>query len=175
MPGARGDSPLSELETIAEQLGVAPGGLLLDLGCGAGGPGLWVARRLKAVLLGLDREPSLLELARQAACGYPATYLQRDLQDTGLEGGHADGALCLDAFWHPAILPEAWRLLKPGGRLALTLIEKEPARLPGLVFEQATPGWHERRRKLAPEQDLAGLTRRLVILRRPGEPPDLAP
>lgn len=173
--GARGDTTLSELKLIAGYLDLAPGGLLLDLGCGIGGPGLWVARRLKAILLGLDREAWMLEQARQAAAGYPATYLQRDLRATGLEAGRADGALCLDAFWDPAILPEALRLLKPGGKLALTLVERLPTPLPGLIFEQDTPGWRERRCLLEPDRDLTGLTRRLAILRRPDEPPGLAP
>lgn len=165
VPGSRGDTPLSELRLAADHLAISPGGLLIDLGCGIGGPGLWVARRLRAVLLGLDLDVRVLEEARRRAQGYPATYLHRDFHDTRLEEACADGILSLDALWHTNrlgdALREAFRLLKPGARLALTLVERDRLELPGrLVFEQPTPGWKERR----PEQDLSQLTRRLVIL-----------
>lgn len=165
VPGARGDTPLSELKLAAEHLAMQPGELLIDLGCGIGGPGLWVARHLKAVLLGLDLDVRLLEEARRRAQGYPATYLHRDFHMTGLEDACADGILSLDALWHTNrlgdALKEAFRLLKPGRRLALTLVERDRLELPGrLIFEKPTEGWKERR----PDQDLSLLSRRLVIL-----------
>lgn len=171
VPGALGDTTLSELRTIAEWLQIPPGGLLIDLGCGPGGPGLWLARHWKAVLLGVDLDEVSLGEARRRAAGYPATYLRADLHASGLEGGRADGLICLDVMHLSPDVSEAMRLLKPGARMAVTFVarEHEANRLPGALLEQPTQGWKERRRKLVPDQDLTGLERRLVVLRRPGE------
>ena len=175
VPGARGDTTVSELKTIAEHLAIPPGGLLIDLGCGPGGPGLWLARRCKAVLLGIDWDEAALQEARRNAAGYPATYLRADLHATGLEGGRADGILCLDVLHYRPDVSEALRLLKPAARLAMSLVERERADLPGTLFEQSSSGWKERRLRLFPDQDLVGLERRLVVLRRPDEYPGPGP
>jgi SAM-dependent methyltransferase len=39
---------------VARALGLSPGETLVDLGCGRGGPGLWLARRAGASLVGVD-------------------------------------------------------------------------------------------------------------------------
>lgn len=182
MPGATSDVTLSELGWAADQVGLQPGGLLVDLGCGRGGPGLWVARRLKAVLLGLDLSREALEIARVQAQGYPATYLQRDFHATGLPDSSADGALSIDALWHSSdlggALREVARVLKPGARLVFSLVERDRLDLSGhgleLVDEHACPGWRERRaeyQRLAGElgltlADLTPFQRRMLVLQR---------
>lgn len=45
---------MSELRRVAREVRVAPGQTLTDLGCGRGGPGLWVARETGADLVGID-------------------------------------------------------------------------------------------------------------------------
>src|SRR5215208_4359870 len=45
---------LTELRAIARDLRVGPGQTFIDLGCGQGGPGLWVARETGAALMGVD-------------------------------------------------------------------------------------------------------------------------
>ncbi|MGH2583716.1 MAG: SAM-dependent methyltransferase, partial [Dehalococcoidia bacterium] len=44
----------AELEHITRGLAVGPGDVCVDLGCGRGGPALWVARTTGAHLLGVD-------------------------------------------------------------------------------------------------------------------------
>lgn len=48
------------LHHIAQQLDLHPGQILTDLGCGGGGPGLWLAGHAHADLIGIDfsRSPS---------------------------------------------------------------------------------------------------------------------
>src|SRR3712207_6401443 len=46
----------TELRRIAHELGVGPGARFIDLGCGPGGPGLWVARETGAAVVGIDLE-----------------------------------------------------------------------------------------------------------------------
>ena len=48
----------SELERLAKDLSVGPGKTLADLGCGRGGPGLWVAERTGANLVGSTSQRS---------------------------------------------------------------------------------------------------------------------
>ena len=50
-----------ELHAMSEYLGLHEGGVLVDLACGAGGPGLWVASQSGASLIGID--PSATGLA----------------------------------------------------------------------------------------------------------------
>src|SRR5438034_6728459 len=54
---------LTELRRMAHELMVGPGNTFIDLGCGRGGPGLWVARETGASLVGLDQIGVALEQA----------------------------------------------------------------------------------------------------------------
>jgi SAM-dependent methyltransferase len=68
---ASGVLPWAALAEIAAALNLAPGQLLVDLGCGRGGYGLEIARQTGARLLGLDFSPvavaaALLAVIRRA-------------------------------------------------------------------------------------------------------------
>ena len=56
---------LSGLEDIADWLDMSPGSLLVDLACGRGGPGLWLARRTGAELVGVDFSAVGIDHAQQ--------------------------------------------------------------------------------------------------------------
>ena len=58
---------LSELRAIARDLGVGPGQAIVDLGCGQGGPSLWVARETGAALVGLDLSSVGIKRAEERA------------------------------------------------------------------------------------------------------------
>jgi ubiquinone/menaquinone biosynthesis C-methylase UbiE len=101
---------------------------LVDLGCGRGGPGLWLARSLGAVLIGVDFSAVAVEQATERAALFGlaerARFVVGDLAATGLPAATADAVVSIDAL-HFAADPtaaaqEALRLLRPGGRLALT-------------------------------------------------------
>ena len=51
--------PLAQLRSLSEGLSVMTGQVLLDLACGAGGPGLWAAKETGARLVGIDLSPWL--------------------------------------------------------------------------------------------------------------------
>ena len=57
----------SELRRIADGLALSRDDLLIDVGCGRGGPGLWVASTAGASVLGVDISLTALEAARQRA------------------------------------------------------------------------------------------------------------
>ena len=59
--------PFAQLRALAEGLNLAADQLLVDLACGAGGPGLWVAKQSGARLTGRDLSPVAVERATERA------------------------------------------------------------------------------------------------------------
>ena len=101
---------------------------LLDLGCGLGATLRSFARRLpRARLFGITRVPWQVENARAlnqaAGCGERVRVLEGDYEETVLPGASYDGVYALESSCHAhgadkgALLAEAHRLLRPGGRL----------------------------------------------------------
>jgi SAM-dependent methyltransferase len=123
-----GFATVSELTEMARAMA---GGTIVDLGCGRGGPGMWIARAAGAGLVGVDLVPEAVAeaSARAAAFGLEgrARFEAASLAATGLPGGSFDGAVSVDALWmvlnKPAALREAARLLRAGAPLALTTWE----------------------------------------------------
>ena len=112
------------------QLGDTPNQRLLDLGCGLGATLRSIARRLpQAQLHGLTCVPWQVERARalnQAAdCSERVRVIEGDYEDTMLPGASYDGVYALESSCHAhgadkgALLAEAYRLLRPGGRLVV--------------------------------------------------------
>lgn len=116
------------LRHVMHALDLSPGQALADLGCGRGGPGLWLAREVGASLAGVDFSPVAVEQATHRAALFglagSAQFIVGDLTRTGLPAASADAAVSIDAF-HFAVDPsaaaaEARRVLRPGRRLVLT-------------------------------------------------------
>lgn len=118
----------SELRRIVTDLGLAPGDLLVDVGCGRGGPGLWVASTSGASLLGVDISPTALDAARDRAAALgldsSATYAEGSYESIPLDAGAARGVLGVDSLLFApdkaAALEEIARVLAPGGRFVAT-------------------------------------------------------
>ncbi len=116
----------SELQRIAEDVHLEPGDRLVDLGCGRGGAGLWVAAATGARLTGVDIAEAALEAARSRAArvGLSAEFRRGEFEATGLEDGSADAVMSIDALLFTpskaAALRELRRVLRDGGRLVFT-------------------------------------------------------
>ncbi|WP_051797245.1 class I SAM-dependent methyltransferase [Catenuloplanes japonicus] len=153
----------TDLERIAGLLEMPAGGLLVDVGCGRGGPGVAVARTAGARLLGLDVVASAIEgaPALAASLGLPdAEFRQGSFTGTGVSSGSADAVMSIDVLWmvlnKPAAMTETARILRPGARFVFTTWE--PAYLDhtkllakaGLVVDlrEETPAWHDRQRSV---------------------------
>ena len=95
----------------------------IELGCGNGYVAGWMARR-GARVTAIDVSDRQLETARRLAAEHGAdiTFLEGNAEATGLAGASFDFAVSEygAAIWcDPRVwLPEAHRLLRPGGRLA---------------------------------------------------------
>ena len=103
---------------------------LLDLGCGLGATLRSFARRLpQAWLLGITRVPWQVEnaraLNRAAGCGERVRVIEGDYEATALSSASYDGVYALESSCHAhgadkgALLEEAHRLLRPGGRFVV--------------------------------------------------------
>lgn len=130
-----------ELAGFAEQLGLAPGVRLLDVACGAGGPGLYLARVTGCELTGVEREKEGLanarRIAREARLDTPVRFVQADASERlPFADSSFDAILCLDALNHlpgrAGVFADWARLLVPGGRVLVT----DPVTITGLVASE---------------------------------------
>lgn len=126
--GPSNNVPLSGLQAVAAALALAEGDTLVDLGCGRGGPGMWLARETGAELVGVDFSPEAIRQAvsRRALFGLEATasFQVGSLQATGLPDRCADAVVSIDAIQFASdgvdAALEIRRILRPGGRVVLT-------------------------------------------------------
>ena len=144
------------LGRLVTELRLRPDAMLVDLGCGRGGPGLWLARAFSARLTSIDFSPAAVELARSRAAAFvepsSATFQVGTFDATGLPDGVADGVVSMDGLIfaedRPAAVREVHRVLAPGGRAAFTAGQKHPWREyiveAGLRFEQQIPNPYHR-------------------------------
>jgi ubiquinone/menaquinone biosynthesis C-methylase UbiE len=120
------------LQRLCAALNLAPGRTFADLGCGHGGPGLWVARQTEAGLIGVDISPVGVALAREQALrlglANRARFQVGDLTATGLPDASCDAAMSLDVLIFvpdkAAAARECARILKADGVLGLTTWEQ---------------------------------------------------
>ncbi len=116
---------------------------VVDLACGRGGPGLWLARATGARLTGVDWSGVAIEAARARAEAFlppgRAQFMVGDLAASGLPNACADAVVCLDAIFFAvdrvAVLNEVRRVLRPAGRFVFTAGETEAAVKPSDVTD----------------------------------------
>lgn len=133
---------LDRLTSMADGMALAADDLLVDLACGAGGPGLWVARESGCRLIGIDQSAVAVVRAgeRAARVGLVgrAEFRQGTFASTGLDGASVDAVMTADAFHYAPdkseAIAEIARILRPGGRFALFAFELDPERVSGLPF-----------------------------------------
>lgn len=111
---------------VAASAGVAKGCEVLDVGCGVGGPACHLARTTGARIRGLTPNRMQLQIARESA--QRQTLWSQVTFDQGYAGAlpYPDGTFDVVLFFEsPCHFPdraqffsEAWRVLKPSGRLA---------------------------------------------------------
>jgi ubiquinone/menaquinone biosynthesis C-methylase UbiE len=134
------------------RLRLKAGASVLDLCCGAGASAICAAHAVGpgGAVLGIDVALPLLELARDRAAREGLANIEfrpGDAIATGLPDGCFDAAVCVfGVFFAPdmaAFVAEMWRMVRPGGVLAVTTWG------PGL-FEPANSHFWEAVREVEP-------------------------
>jgi protein-L-isoaspartate O-methyltransferase len=124
--GARADTLAGATEVMLDMAGVSEGMRVLDLGAGLGDQSITAARRVgpSGAVLATDRDPAMLEGAREAVAQAGLTNVQTrvmDAQAIEVEPGSFDvviSRLMLMLLPEPGkMLAGAYAALKPGGRL----------------------------------------------------------
>jgi tocopherol O-methyltransferase len=124
-------------EVLAGYLGVRQDDRVLDAGCGFGGSALWLAENIGCRVVGLNIVPYQLEMARASARQRHltdlASFVLADFTRTGLRDGSFTAVWGLESAVHAEckeeFAAEAWRLLRPGGRLMIAeyLLRDDPS------------------------------------------------
>lgn len=115
-------------EALAERGRPAPGAAILDVGCGTGVVARRFARACTGRIVGLDATPAMLDVARAAAAREGLAVEWREGTAERLPfGPEFDLVTCQFALMFFAdrgkALAEMRRVLRPGGRLALSVFQ----------------------------------------------------
>ncbi|MDI6105171.1 methyltransferase domain-containing protein [Actinoplanes sp. NEAU-A12] len=122
-------------EIMIDKLRIKPGDRVLDLGCGPGKPAVQMAKTTGAQVVGVSISSKDVELAgfRAEALNLQdqLSFQVADANDLPFEPDSFDAVLALESIVHMEdrahVLRQIARVLKPGGRVALTdFIQRGP-------------------------------------------------
>lgn len=110
------------VELVAERLEPKPGMKICDIGCGYGASAEQIAARHDVAVTGFTLSEAQARVARlrKPAAG-ALSFVVGDWLANGLADGSFDGAYAIESSEHMVdkrrFFSEAWRVLRPGGRL----------------------------------------------------------
>ncbi|MFX1569066.1 MAG: class I SAM-dependent methyltransferase [Promethearchaeota archaeon] len=109
---------LTEMQTIAKNLNVGPGKTFVDLGCGRGGPGLWIARETGANYIGIDFAETAIEGAKHRAKNFKIQgtfkFQVGNMVSLNFLENSFDGAISIDVI---SFLPDPLTAIKEVARI----------------------------------------------------------
>ncbi len=130
-----------EFLRFLKHLGLKPTSNVLEIGCGSGGPSLFMARTFGCHVTGTDVNEKAITTADKSAQDQKLVSLVRFIKsDAGValpfESETFDAITCIDAINHLPdrlrFLKESYRILRHGGRLLFT----DPVIVTGLISNE---------------------------------------
>jgi tocopherol O-methyltransferase len=121
------DSLINMNRQMAARLDLRAGQHILDAGCGVGGSAMWLAQAYGLEVVGINIVPGHVEragrYARERGLEERIRFEQQDFHHTTFPDASFDVVWAQESVVHSpdkrAFLAEAFRLLKPGGRLVM--------------------------------------------------------
>jgi cyclopropane fatty-acyl-phospholipid synthase-like methyltransferase len=112
---------------LAERSAITADDHVLDAGCGMGGSAIWLAETYGAQVVGIALSRSQLREARRAAAqrhvDHLVSFSRQDYSATAFEDASFDVVWAFESICHALskrdFLAEAFRVLRPGGRLVM--------------------------------------------------------
>ena len=159
---------ITDLRTIAKNLNVGRGKTFIDLGCGRGGPGLWIARETGANYVGIDLSENAIKEANRRSEDFKIDSTSKfqvgAIHSLNFPENSFDGAISIDVIsFIPdplAAIKEAARILRPKTFFVFTTWENKRSHkindyrpyLQNSGFKiktyRKTPDWKQRQRKV---------------------------
>lgn len=142
------EAALAMVDEVGARAGVGPGTTVCDVGCGYGATSRELVRR-GARVIGItvsERQYRVATAGRPDGTetdGTDPRFLLRDWLDNGLADGGFDAVIAVESLSHmtsvPGALAEAFRVLRPGGRLVACAWLAAPAPRPWAVRHLLRP------------------------------------
>jgi ubiquinone/menaquinone biosynthesis C-methylase UbiE len=161
--------------SLVAAAGIEPGHSVLDVAAGTGESTVGLASHVGSAgrVLAVDLSHPMLRMAAGKVTGLPVRFAVMDGQALGCGSQRFDAVVCqlgLMFFGEPLRgLEEFWRVLRPGGRVALQVWSR-PERVPffGLLADALSPELPEHRDVLYQPAALADPDRLHALLARAG-------
>jgi len=122
---SHGEALLNLNKVLAQKSGVKDGDIILDAGCGHGGSSVWLAENYNVKVTGITLVPHQVikarNVARKRALDHRISFSEQDYSNTNFKDESFTLIWACESMCHAKdkldFYREAYRLLKPGGRL----------------------------------------------------------
>lgn len=140
-----------------ERLALNPGASVLDVACGSGASAVPAAEAVGPTgsVMGVDLADQLLARGQERATQQGLAnieFLQADMTELGYPDAHFDAVICVFGVFFvsnmESLVAELWRMVRPGGKLAVTTWGPR-------IFAPAYEVWNGAVRKARPDLSAA--------------------